>query len=48
MVAPSDIGMSYIRYFDRRAGFAARVDNIKLYVADTPEFIVPNGITFPN
>lgn len=48
VVMPSDISMSYIRYFDRRAGFAAHVDNLKLYVANTPEFVVPNGIAFPN
>lgn len=48
IVMPTDISMSYIRYFDRKAGFVAHVDNVKLYVADTPEFVVPNGIMFPN
>ena len=45
---PSNVKNVYIRYFDRKAGFAAAADNIKMYVAATPEFIVPNGITFAN
>ena len=44
---PSDISKSYIRYFDRKTGFSAQADNLKVYVADTPEFIVPDGISFP-
>ena len=47
-VMPKDISQSYIRYFDRKHGFAALADNIKLYVADTPEFVVPDGIVFKN
>lgn len=43
---PNDVVGVYIRYFDRKAGFAASADNLKLYVAGTPEFIVPDGLVF--
>ncbi len=37
----------YIRYLDRDTGFDAAVDNLKLYAADLPEFLVePNGLVF--
>ena len=37
----------YIRYFDREKDFVAYADNLKLYAAKTPEFIVPtSGIVF--
>ena len=45
-VFPTDAQECHIRYFDRKAGYAANIDNIKMYVADTPEFIVPDGLTF--
>lgn len=45
---PADASAAYIRYFDRKLGFTAMADNLKVYVADTPEFVVPNGITFLN
>ena len=43
---PKDVKAAYIRYFDRKPGYAASADNIKLYVADTPEFVVPDGLVF--
>ena len=45
---PKDVKAAYIRYFDRKLGYAASADNIKLYVADTPEFVVPDGLVFKN
>jgi hypothetical protein len=46
IVPPADVSKSYIRYFDRKVGFAALADNLKAYVADAPEFVVPSGLTF--
>ena len=46
VIPPADISKSYIRYFDRKVGYHAAADNLKLYVADTPEFVVPDGLTF--
>lgn len=46
IIPPAGISKSYIRYFDRKAGYHAAADNLKVYVADTPEFIVPDGLTF--
>ena len=43
---PKNVKNVYIRYFDRKAGFAASADNMKLYTAETPEFIVPDGLVF--
>ena len=43
---PADAKECHIRYFDRKEGFAAAIDNMKMYVADTPEFVVPDGLTF--
>lgn len=43
---PSDAQACYIRYFDRKKGYSACIDNIKMYIADTPEFVVPDGLTF--
>ena len=43
---PTDAIGCYIRYFDRADGFSACMDNMKMYVADTPEFIVPDGLMF--
>ena len=43
---PTDAKECHIRYFDRKSGYAASIDNMKMYVADTPEFIVPDGLTF--
>jgi hypothetical protein len=45
-VFPDDAKGCYIRYFDRKAGYAGCIDNIKMYVADTPEFVVPDGLVF--
>lgn len=37
----------YIRYFDQKKDYIAYADNLKLYEAATPEFIVPtSGIVF--
>ena len=47
-VMPKDISRSYIRYFDRKPSYSALADNLKVYLADTPEFVVPDGIQFPN
>ena len=46
VIPPTNVSRSYIRYFDRKAGYHAAADNLKVYVADTPEFIVPTGLTF--
>lgn len=46
VIPPTNVSRSYIRYFDRKAGYHAAADNLKVYVADTPEFIVPSGLTF--
>ena len=46
VIPPANVSRSYIRYFDRKAGYHAAADNLKVYVADTPEFIVPSGLTF--
>lgn len=44
---PSKSTAVYIRYFDQKKDFVACADNLKLYVADTPEFVVPSsGIVF--
>ena len=48
IVMPTGISKSYIRYFDRKHGFGAAADNLKVYLADTPEFVVPDGLTFKN
>lgn len=45
---PADAQGCYIRYFDRIEGFSACIDNMKMYVSDTPEFIVPDGLIFKN
>ena len=44
----NDAQECHIRYFDRKQGYAASIDNIKMYAADTTEFIVPDGLTFKN
>lgn len=37
----------YVRYFDQKKDYVAYADNMKLYRADTPEFVVPkSGIVF--
>lgn len=46
VACPSDARACYIRYFDRKKGYSACIDNLKMYVADTPEFVVPNGLVF--
>ena len=46
VIPPANVSRSYIRYFDRKAGYHAAADNLKVYVADTPEFVVPDGLTF--
>ena len=43
---PTDARECHIRYFDRKAGYAGSIDNIKMYEGDTPEFVVPDGLTF--
>ena len=45
---PSDAQECYIRYFDRKYGYVAAIDNMKMYAASSPEFVVPDGLTFEN
>ena len=45
---PTDAKECHIRYFDRKTGYSASIDNIKMYEGNTPEFIVPDGLTFKN
>ena len=45
--APSKDTTIYVRYFDQKKDFVASADNLKLYEAKLPEFIVPSsGIVF--
>lgn len=43
---PTDPKGCYIRYFYRKDGFSACIDNVKMYAADSPEFVVPDGLVF--
>lgn len=47
IASPNADTVVYIRYFDQKKAFVAYADNLKLYAAETPEFVVPaSGIVF--